>query len=410
MTLTGGLWRIGFTAVAVLLLAPLPVSADWEEGVAAFQNKDYETAIAEFKKVNERAPDYAGAYYMKGQAELKLGRTSQALASLRKAVELDGNNSTYRIILGQALIRAEQFQDAFSTLREVSLSNVQANNRTTYALLFARAATKAGQPDQAIRVLNSQVQADGRNPNLHQALGAAQDAAGNDSRAYSAFKRAFELDSSNQATGREAIRTAIAAARRASGDQEKSRLYREAGQLAERLVGLSASFDHHLVAGEAWLGAKDYNRALGWFDKAVAQRPKNALVYYYRGQSYSSTNRLTQAETQFQEALKMGPSQRLRGQIYNNLGYVYDKQGKYDDAIRIYREVGNQAKISEMERKKEQQAQNKEADAERRRFQAQVEQLRAQIQELEKLGESEEVRMLREQLAELEKALAEIQQ
>ena len=86
MVLTRRQRIMGAVAAAIVLAAALPVNADWAEGVAAFQNKDYRTAITEFDKVIERAPDYAGAYYMKGLAQRRLGQTSQALANLRKAV------------------------------------------------------------------------------------------------------------------------------------------------------------------------------------------------------------------------------------------------------------------------------------------------------------------------------------
>lgn len=400
---------VGLTALAVLGLAPMSVSADWAEGVDAFQKRDYRTAITEFDTVIQRAPEYAGAYYMKGRAQRALGQTSQALPSLRKAVELDGGNAQYRLALGEALLQTKRFAEAYGALKPVSLTDIDARTRSSFALLFANAATKTNRPEEAARTLNQQIQADGRNSKLHKALGVAYDASGNDSRAYSAFRRAFELSPTDTSSCREAIRTAIAAGRRArAGSADKKRYYAEAGNLSERLVGIEASFDHHLLAGEAWLGAKEYQRAIGWFDKAQRQRSQNALVYFYRGQCYSSLNRLDAAAGEFQQALKLRPSERLRNQIYNNLGYVYDKQKKYDDAISIYQQIGNRGKVTEMQTKKEQLANNQAADAERARFRAQVNALREQIRELEKLGESEEVKMMREQLAELEKALAEL--
>ncbi|MCP4902690.1 MAG: tetratricopeptide repeat protein [bacterium] len=408
MRVTGRRIIVGLALLAVMCIAPLPVDADWAEGVDAFQKRDYRTAITEFDTVIERAPDYAGAYYMKGRSQRALGQTSQALASLRQAVELDGSNALYRVALGEGLLQTGKYAEAYSTLKPVSLNQVDARTRSSFALLFANAATKTNRSDEAARILSQQIQTDGRNPKLHRALGVAYDASGNDGRAYSSFRRAFELDSTDKSSAREAIRTAITAGRRSQGSADKKRYYTEAGSIAERLVGIEATFDHHLLAGESWLGAKEYSRALGWFDKARQQNPKNALVYFYRGQCNSSLNRLDRAAEEFQEALKAGPTQRLRGQIYNNLGYVYDKQQKYDDAIRIYRELGNQQKVQQMVTKKEQQANNRAADAERARFRQQVNALRQQIQELEKLGESEEVKMLREQLTELEKALREL--
>ena len=91
------------------------------------------------------------------------------------------------------------------------------------------------------------------------------------------------------------MRAAISIARRSGSDQQKSRYYNQAGQLAESLATSSPTFDHQLLAGEAWLGAKQWSKALAWFDKARAKQTSNALVYYYSAQCKTSMNQLNPA-------------------------------------------------------------------------------------------------------------------
>jgi tetratricopeptide (TPR) repeat protein len=236
----------------------------------------------------------------------------------------------------------------------------------------------------------------------------AHDATGNEKEAFGAFKKAFDLNSKDQASGRSAAYAAISVARRSRANAEKIRYYGEAGRLAERLVAVAPTFEHNLLAGEAWLGAKEYEKALSWFEKAKAKQPQNALVYFYRGQCYSSTKKYNSAVSELQEALKIGASGKLRTQIYNQMGYVYDNQGEYEKAGDAYGEAGNRTKVAEMREKKEQADQNRQASAEEAEFRRKVRALRVQIQELEKLGESEELRQLRDQLTELEKTLASL--
>lgn len=394
----------GLTALLVALAVAWPVAAEWNKGLEAYNKRDYATAAKEFEEVTKTNPDYAGGYYMLGLCQRSMGNLSPALASLRKAVELDPANASYKVGLGQAQLQAERYQDAYTTLKGIDLGSMDAKYRSSYSLLFAQAATKTNRPGEAIQILTSQTKADPNNAKLYQALGAAQGATGDDAKAYAAYKRAFELDPSDASTGRNAVKTGIAAARRASGSQ-KEQIYTGAAQIAEKLAASEPTFDHKLLAGEAWLGAGNYQKALGWFDQAQAAQPQNALVHYYHAQANTSLNRLDPALDDLQTALKIGASGKLRTQIYNQMGYVYDKKKDYDRAANAYRDAGNQRKVAEMQQKSEAKAQNIQAEAEQEEFRRRLAALELQIQELEAIGEMEEANELRKQLDELKKAL-----
>jgi tetratricopeptide (TPR) repeat protein len=394
-------------AVVLLLAAAAPVEAEWNKGLDAYKKRDWATAVKEFEEVTKTNPDYAGGYYMLGASQRALGQLSPAIASLRKAVELDDSQASYKIALGQALLQADQYQNAYELLKPLSMSSMDASYRSSYALLFAQAATKTNRPGEAISVLTTQVRADSKNPNLHQALGAAYNANGDDGKAFSSFSTAFDLDSANEASGSNAVRAGIMAARRSTSDAEKARYYRGAAQVAERLATVAPSFDHNLLAGEAWLGAKDYRKALDWFDKARAQQPNNALVYFYLAQCKTSLDQLNAAAADLQQALKVGPSTKVRKQIYNQGGYVYDKMKNYDQAIQWYQNAGNSSKVAEMRDKKDRAAQNLAAEQECAEFKRRIDALKMQVDELEKLGDMENAKLLQDQLPALERDYAE---
>ncbi len=394
------------TSLALLLFA-IVAAADWEKGVAAFNAKDYATAVTEFEAVVGASPTYAGAHYMLGMAQNGLGRTSPALASLRKAVELDGANASYRIGLAQVLLKGDQYQEAYTALQPVNPGSLDARFRTSYALLFGQAAARSNHADDAVRVVSAQAQADPRNGRLQQALGVAYDAQGDDRKAFQAFKKAFELDPTDDGVARSAVRSGIAAARRASSDQEKQATYAAAAGIAERMAASADTFEHLLLAGEAWLGGKDYGKALDWFTKAQAKQPQNALVRFYKGQCLAQLGRLDAAVTELREALKIaaGGEGRLRQQIHETLGYVFDKQGNYDQAAASYREAGKTAKADEMLRKKDAAATNAAADLERKQLEAKIAELEAKIAELERLGATDEANQLKVQIENMRKAL-----
>ena len=169
---------IAGAAALLLLAAALPAHAEWNKGLEAYKKKDWANAVKEFEEVTKTNPDYAGAYYMLGVSQRALGQLSPAIASLRKSVELDGSQASYKIALGQALLQADQYQNAYELLKPLSMSSMDASHRSSYALLFAQAATKTNRPGEAISVLTTQARADSRNHRLQQALGSAYTAYG----------------------------------------------------------------------------------------------------------------------------------------------------------------------------------------------------------------------------------------
>ena len=398
---------IAGAAALLLLAAALPAHAEWNKGLEAYKAKDWANAVKEFEEVTKTNPDYAGAYYMLGVSQRALGQLSPAIASLRKSVELDGSQASYKIALGQALLQADQYQNAYELLKPLSMSSMEASHRSSYALLFAQAATKTNRPGEAIGVLTTQARADSRNYRLQQALGSAYTANGDEAKAFDAYKKAFDLNSKDATSARNAVKAAISVARRSSSSSSKSNYYNQAGQVADRLANASPTFEHQLLAGEAWLGAKQYQKAQGWFDKARAQQSSNAIVYYYLAQCKTQLNQLNPALADLQQALKMRPAGKLRTQIYNQGGFIYDKKKDYNNAVSWYQEAGNQSMVRQMQDKKEKAAQNQAADKECAEFKKTIAALRLQVDELQKIGDNDSAQQLLEQLPALEKDYAE---
>lgn len=398
---------MAIAAAVMLLAAAVPAHAEWNKGLEAYKKKDWATAVKEFEEVTKTNPDYAGAYYMLGVSQRALGQLSPAIASLRKSVELDGSQASYKIALGQALLQADQYQNAYDLLKPLSMSSMDASHRSSYALLFGQAATKTNRPGEAISVLSTQARADSKNYRLQQALGSAYTANGDDANGFEAFKMAYELNPKDTTSARNAVRAAVSVARRSNSDSSKANYYNQAGQIADRLANGSPTFEHQLLAGEAWLGAKQYDKALSWFDKAKAQQSSNALVYYYSAQCKTQMNDLNAAIADLQQALKIGASGKLRGQVYNQGGYIYDKKKDYANAIRWYQEAGNQSMVQQMEDKRDRAAQNLQAQQECSEFKRKIDALKLQVEELEKLGDIDNAKLLQEQLPGLEKQYSE---
>jgi len=410
MRTTASRWTIG-VAFIIAIGAVAPVSADYTAGMDAFKAKDYGTAAKEFEAVIDAQPNEPATHYMLGLCRRAQKNLSAALGSFRKAVELDSANETpnamYSITLGQTLNQAKQYGEAYSTLKALDFTKLPGNYRTTYALLFAKAANETNRAGEAVNILNAQVRADASNADLYQALGVAQDDLGDDKAAFSAFKRAYELDK-DQTSGRYSVRSATAVARRSTSSTEKVRYYTDAATISEALVRANPSLEHNLLTGESWLGAKQYSKALSWFEKAKAQQPQNALIYYYIGQSYTSLGSLSNALSSLQRALDLGSGNPdLRKKIYNQMGYVHEKNNDFMKAKQSYLEGGNRSKAAAMDKKQEMAGDNARHAEECRQFKNKIDALAMQAEEFEKLGDMESARQMREQLTVLQRQYTE---
>jgi tetratricopeptide (TPR) repeat protein len=234
MTLSHRPWLL--VGLIALLLAgglALPAQAEWTKGLEAYNKRDWATAAKEFEEVTKTNPDYAAGYYMLGLCQRSLGNISPALASLQKAVELAPTDASFKIGLGYTQMQADRVQDAYATLKAVDVASLDPKLRSTYAQLFAQSASSIDRAAEAIPIVTNQLKADPNNAGLHQALGVAYSADGDDAKAFAAFKRAFELDPKDEANARSAITSGIAAARRSSGAQ-KDQLYTSAAAIAEQ--------------------------------------------------------------------------------------------------------------------------------------------------------------------------------
>ena len=385
----------------ILLLGTGTLSADWAKGVDAYQKRDYKTAVQEFKAIAEQSPDHAGTQYMLGLSLRGARQIPQALTALQKATKLDQQNSSYAIALGQTLVQAKKYNDAYLILKKISYSNLDSRSKAMYAPAFGTAAIKAGFPGEAVKVLQAQTTSS-REASLFYSLGYAYGANGHWSKAFPAFKKAYELNPKDAKNGRSAVKAAISAGRRSAGSQKKS-FYAQGAAVAEKLAAGSGSFDDALLAGEAWLGAENYRKALGYFEKAQLKQSQNALVRFYKAQCLTSLGNNTGAIGSLKDALKIGVDGKLRTQVYGQMGYVYDKMKRYDEASQAYQNAGNSTKVREMKAKKDKATANEEADKEQREYQRKLKALEKQIQELEAIGEVEEANDLREHLQKLKK-------
>ncbi|MGA2814808.1 MAG: M48 family metalloprotease [Xanthobacteraceae bacterium] len=99
----------GFTERADVVSRRYPLSdtgmpARYARAIAAYRFGDIRSALTQIDGLIESMPDYPYFYELKGQALLESGHAAEALAPLRRAVQLAPNPALIQIMLSQALI------------------------------------------------------------------------------------------------------------------------------------------------------------------------------------------------------------------------------------------------------------------------------------------------------------------
>ncbi len=109
-------------------------------------------ALASFKAAIRARPEFAAAHLNLGTALRKLGRRSEALATLRRAAELDAGAPETQRELGRALVDTGRVEDGIEACRRAAeLGPDQAENWQALAVALVAKAVRDPSPDSMAR-------------------------------------------------------------------------------------------------------------------------------------------------------------------------------------------------------------------------------------------------------------------
>jgi tetratricopeptide (TPR) repeat protein len=101
-----------------LLISP-KTTEDWlKEGIALYELKRYEEALAAYEKAIRLDPNFAAAYNNKGDALYKLNCIEEALAAYEQAVRLDPNFAEPYSSKGALLCELKRYREALASCEE----------------------------------------------------------------------------------------------------------------------------------------------------------------------------------------------------------------------------------------------------------------------------------------------------
>ena len=329
-------------ALVLLLQAPVELKQRVDAGLKAKAAGDLNTAIREFQRVVELAPNLPAAYVNLGAVYFQKKDYGNAVQPLRKAVELNPGLPGAKAMLGAALLaqgyamesipylRASQSDDLLGVALLETGSERDAVDKLEAALLkrpddpdllyyLSRAHERlaklvggklvSGQPDSA---------------RAHQLLGEARAASGDPKAAERDFRAALAIRADLRA-----VHFALGELYLSSGDYESAeREFREEARLAP------GSAPAGFKLGVVLLNRGQVREAIAELTRADSLHPDMVETLLELAKAAAASGDLPAAETFLRRVITREPSSTAAGTAHYQLAQIYRQLGRSADAER----------------------------------------------------------------------------
>jgi tetratricopeptide (TPR) repeat protein len=252
-----------------------------QAGIAADKERQFDTAIAEFRKVTELEPTFADGFISLGQTYMEKHDLASAVAPLKRALEINPDSAPAHQLLGYALLAQGYAAQAIPHLERV-------HDKTGLGI----AQIQTGQLPQAIANLQAALADRPNDPDLLYYLGRASGLLSKQSidtllAAYPDSPRAHQALAENYLVLRQM--------------PEAEKEYREALRLRPEIPEV------HLELGEVYAGAFQWAKAEEEFRAQTKLQPGNAEAAYRLGTALLEQGKTHEARTELLRADKLMP-------------------------------------------------------------------------------------------------------
>ncbi len=364
--------------ITLLILGSTPVSAGWEEGDAAFRAGDLDVAEAEFRALVESQPEWPGGHLMLGQTLLRSGRSALAVPPLERALELNHDDLTTALVLGQTYLRLGHFGAAAEVLDGRDPAALPAARQLAFHKTRATAALRERRDAAALADLERAVALAPRDAELHRLLGRTAEKTGREELAIRHLEHAIELAPRYVETVRSLAGLLYDRAREAA-PEERATVCGRAVPVARKLVALEGAYDHLVLHAEAARCAGLSTEARDSLALAAAARPGEWWPQYALGRAELRLESWSEAEAALGRALAGSVPESDLPRVAQQLGFVYEKQERFEEAIEQYRLAGDTVSVGRVQKNRQAQ---KEAEL-LRKLEEEKRQLEKEIEELE---------------------------
>lgn len=327
--------------VSLTVTAIAVAAADWERGVALYNKGDHEAALAEFQDLVRERPDAAGAWYYIGLCEFKLKRFNRVETPLTRAIDLlevqspssrDIEGAWYTIGFSHYLLG--DYGKATAPLnRYIELANRSGRELDGSARrALGRSYFFLERYDEALPLLRgtavSKEQTTENAADFYYA-GAIHFKREDDDKAIAALREAARLNPDDPSIFDLMAEALMRRGRRSNTHAD----WLEAGEAGEKLKALRDDLRTSSVLGRAYLGAKQFEKAVGPLEKLAKSTPDDGQAWLYYGIALSRSGRMRKAMEALEITIQIVPDSIP---ALSELAYVYESDKQYQQALRVY--------------------------------------------------------------------------
>ncbi|HEY3134806.1 MAG TPA: tetratricopeptide repeat protein [Blastocatellia bacterium] len=339
--------RARATISVIILLATSILASDWDRGVALYNKGDYKAALAEFQDIVMERPDAAGAWYYIGLCEFKLKRYDRVELPLSHAIDLleiqspsspDVAGAWYTIGISHYLqARYDKALDPLERYIQIN-SNAKREIDPSARTALARSYFFLERYDEAQSLLATTVTEKSPNPSAERSkehaansyyLGAIYFKREDDDRAIAALREAVKGNPEDTAAMELLAESLMRKARKSNSDAR----WLEAAEVGEKLRAVRDDLKTANILGRAYLGAKQFASAVGPLEKLARANTDNGQAWLYYGIALSRSGQMRKAMEALEITIQLTPDSIP---ALSELGYVYESDKQYQQALRIY--------------------------------------------------------------------------
>ncbi|MFN7931580.1 MAG: tetratricopeptide repeat protein [Blastocatellia bacterium] len=307
----------------------------WDRAVSLYKQAQYAEAIGEFKKVLEEVPNHADSWKYIGLAHFQLKEYEQAIAPLNKSLELkkaEGKSNTEILLtLSRCHLALNHYQQALPVLE--TLTKQQPDVAVSFYLLgFTYANLK--RTNEAVQALRTSLKLDPKDADTWNYLGALQYRAGNLDGAIEAFRGGVAAMPNNIEMLTLLAETLVRRGLAETDLPKANALYDEAIKTAVKLKSLRDDAASTELLGRIYLAAKKYTSAELTLSRALTMtKEPSATLYFNLGLAHAQNKAWQRAAEMLIQANRLNPADI---NTLNYLGFVYENQRKYPQALDAY--------------------------------------------------------------------------
>jgi tetratricopeptide (TPR) repeat protein len=294
--------------------------------------REFEKEKARLKQAIEMNPGDSRGYLALGSYYLGLARFRDAEEALKKAIAVDDRNDTAYFELGKCSFETARFREAEAMFQKAIAINPQ--NHKAYLGLSLYYLSE-GRLHDIEEMLKGVIEKAPEDDKAYALLGRYYHYVGREKEAEEILKKSIKLNAQNYdsllALGQYYSETAR---------------FPEAEATYDKLDGIQPkTHEEDIGLGYCYLQAGRFRRGETLILRAIARDPQNYRLYHFLGYNcYKAQRRNQEAENILKKAIAINPE---RSEAYLGLGRFYIKEGRYREAVMLFKKACNVSPISQ---------------------------------------------------------------